>query len=373
MKNFIDGIDFHNLEAQKYWAPTASWSEERKKQEVTSMIFSGDYVGARKMDGAFYKFVKDEDGNMELLGRSKSVSGDYLNKIEWVSHLKPFFDDLPNGTCLLGEIYFPNNEGSNNVTTIMGCLKDKAIARQEKGEKLHYYIFDVLAYDGHPEFKDCMMSRLITLNRLYNLYNGYNCVEVAKYYDGKELWDQLQIILASGGEGIVMTKKNTSYQPGKRPARQTVKVKRELEESIDAVILDANAPTRDYTGKEIETWKYWEDIKTGEKLQGDYYREYDLTGSPEPVTKNYFYGWAGSLVIGLYNTETGKYNPIGSLSGLTEEVLSNWKDYRGKVVEVTGMQIFRDENGKFSGIRHPKLKSFRDDKAAKECTFEQVK
>ena len=262
MKNFINGIDFHNLEAQKYWAPTASWSDERKKQEVTSMIFSGDYVGARKMDGAFYKFVKDEDGNMELLGRSKSVSGDYLNKIDWVPQFKHFFDYLPNGTC---------------------------------------------------------------------------------------------------------------YQPGKRPARQTCKVKRELEESIDAVILDANAPTRDYTGKEIETWQYWEDIKTGEKLKGEFYREYDLNGSPEPVTKNYFYGWAGSLVIGLYNTETGKYNPIGSLSGLTEEVLSNWKDYRGKVVEVTGMQIFRDENGKFSGIRHPKLKAFRDDKAAKECTFEQVK
>ena len=373
MKNFIDGIDFHNLEAQKYWAPTASWSDERKKQEVTSMIFSGDYVGARKMDGAFYKFVKDEDGNMELLGRSKSVSGDYLNKIDWVPHLKPFFDDLPNGTCLLGEIYFPNNEGSNNVTTIMGCLKDKAIARQEKGEKLHYYIFDVLAYDRVSLLKEKIETRADFLRTDYHRQMNYGYIDWANYYEGETLWNQLQSILASGGEGIVITKKGTCYQPGKRVARQTCKVKRELEESIDAVILDANAPTRDYTGKEIETWQYWEDIKTGEKLKGEFYRDYDLNGSPEPVTKNYFYGWAGSIVIGLYNIETGKYNPIGSLSGLTEEVLSNWKDYRGKVVEVTGMQIFRDENGKFSGIRHPKLKAFRDDKAAKECTFEQVK
>ncbi len=372
MKNFIDGIDFHELEAQKYWAPTASWSDERKKQEVTSMIFSGDYVGARKMDGAFYKFVKDEDGNMELLGRSKSVNGDYLNKIDWVPHIKEeFFDKLPNGTCLIGEIYFPNNEGSNKVTTIMGCLKEKALDRQVKNEKLHYYVFDVLAYGGASIYQRSIGNRIMSLQKIEAQYE-VSYTEFAQYYEGEELWNQLQTILANGGEGVVITKMGTCYQPGKRVARQTVKVKKELSESIDAVILDANAPTRDYTGKEIETWQYWEDIKTGEKLKGNFYREYDLNGSPEPVTKNYFYGWAGSLVIGLYNTETGKYNPIGSLSGLTEEVLSNWKDYRGKVVEVTGMQIFRDENGKFSGIRHPKLKNIRLDKSPKECTWEQI-
>ena len=60
----------------------------------------------------------------------------------------PFFEALPNGTCLLGEIYFPKNEGSSNVTTIMGCTQDKALRRQENGEKLHYYVFDVLAYNN---------------------------------------------------------------------------------------------------------------------------------------------------------------------------------------------------------------------------------
>ena len=140
MKGFIDGIDFHSLPAQKYWSMPASWAPERKQQEVKSAIFSGEYVGARKIDGAFYKFVKDEDGNMELLGRSKSVNGDYLNKIEWVPQLRSFFNTLPKGTCLIGEIYFPHNEGSNHVTTIMGCLKDKAIARQEAGEKPRYVL-----------------------------------------------------------------------------------------------------------------------------------------------------------------------------------------------------------------------------------------
>ena len=43
---------------------------------------------------------------MELVGRSKGVGGDYLNKIDWVPQLMSFFQNLPNGTCLLGEIVF---------------------------------------------------------------------------------------------------------------------------------------------------------------------------------------------------------------------------------------------------------------------------
>lgn len=372
MKNIIDGIDFHELTPQKYWAPPASWTSEKKKQEIHNAIFSKDYVGARKMDGAFYKFIKDEDGNMELLGRSKSVKGDYLNKIEWVPQLQTFFDDLPNGTCLIGEIYFPNNEGSNNVTTIMGCLKDKAIARQEKGEKLHYYIFDVLAFAQTSWYKSNIENRVDFLKKISEGYTN-SCVEYAQYFEGEELWERLQEILASGGEGVVITKKGTCYQPGKRPARQTFKVKKELQETLDVVILAANAPTRAYSGKEILTWKFWENTLTGEKIEGDHYKEYSDGAPIEPVTKSYWYGWAGSLVIGVYDPSINKLKPIGSLSGLTEEVLSNWQKYKGVIAEVTGMQLMRDSAGNFTGIRHPKLVRFRDDKAITDCTIDQLK
>ena len=371
MKGYIDNVNFHELEPQRYWTPPSTWDEERKKKEVHDAIFSGDYLGARKMDGAFYKFIKDEDGNMELLGRSKSVSGDYLNKIEWVPHLHPFFNDLPNGTCLLGEIYFPNNEGSNHVTSIMGCLKEKAIARQEAGEKLHYYIFDILAYDGKSYLKMPIEDRVEELILGWRAY-GENYHEWAEYFEGVELWNRLQTILAEGGEGIVITKKGTCYQPGKRPARQTFKVKKELQENIDVVILGANPPTRLYGGKEITTWPYWENVMTGEKLNGDYYKHYSDGEPIEPVTKPYWNGWAGSFIIGLYNSNNKKYVPIGSLSGLTEEMLQNWKNYKGKVAEITGMQLMRDGNNKFTGIRHPRLKQIRSDKTAEECGLEQV-
>ena len=240
--------NFHNLEAQKYWTFGAS-AKVDTKVEAKNMIFSGDYIGARKIDGAFYKFWKDENGNMELLGRSKGVGGDYLNKLDWVPQLYEFFNELPNGTCLIGEIYFPGNEGSNKVTSIMGCLKDKAIARQESGAKLHYYIFDVLAWSKQSFLEETAQDRFNFLNTIEHGYNISEYVEFAHYYDSKKLWDELQSILASGGEGVVITKKDTCYQPGKRPARQTLKIKKELSETLDCFFTGRiSAPTRLYTG-----------------------------------------------------------------------------------------------------------------------------
>ena len=99
MSMLIDGIDFQNLEAEKYWSFPKSYKKD-PKEETRNMIFSNNYIGARKMDGAYYRFIKDMDGNMRLQGRSKSVSGEYLDKLDHVPHLLPYFESLPNGTCL---------------------------------------------------------------------------------------------------------------------------------------------------------------------------------------------------------------------------------------------------------------------------------
>lgn len=358
----IDNIDFHELPVQKYWSFPSGYKKD-SKTETQNMIFSGDYVGARKMDGAFYKFIKNDDGSMELIGRSKSVRGDYLNKIEWVPQFRDFFDSLPNGTCLLGEVYFPNKEGSSNVTTIMGCLVDKAIARQERGDKLHYYVFDVLAYNGISLYQKNIEYRI---KYLVDCLHNEKYIEIADYLEGKELWNHLQEILSVGGEGIVITKKGTCYQPGKRPARQTLKVKKELQETIDCFFTGhATAPTKEYTGKEIETWQYWLNERTDEKLQGEYYKEY-FNGAPLiPVTKSYFNGWAGSLEIGVVKGD--KVVPIGYLSGLSDEIKANYKGYKGKVIEVGAMEILPT-----GGIRHGKMVQFRSDLTIKDCTWEKM-
>lgn len=368
----IDNVNFHELESQRYWSFPSGYKKDAKA-ETQNMIFSGDYIGARKMDGAFYKFIKDENGNMELIGRSKSVKGDYIDKIEWVPQLHEFFNSLPNGTCLLGELYFPEKEGSSNVTTIMGCLPQKARERQEKGSKLHYYIFDVLAWNGESIYQKNIEVRVEVLQIISEqrgeevASNGLEeYVHFASYYEGKELWNHLQETLNRGGEGVVITKKGTYYQPGKRPARQTLKVKKELHETIDCFFTGhAAAPTKEYTGKEIENWRFWENLQTGEKFEGQFYMDFYDGKSIIPVTKPYFYGWAGSLEIGVVKDD--KVVPIGWISGLTDEIKANWKDYKGKCIEVTAMEVL--ETG---GLRHAKLLNFRPDLSIKDCNWEKI-
>lgn len=364
-KRMIDGIDFWELEAQKYYAPPNSWSEEKKHDTAVSRIFSGEWLGSQKRDGAFYKFLKDEDGNMFLLGRSKSVSGDYLDKIDWVPHLHDFFNSLPNGTCLIGELYLPRDEQAKTTTSIMNCLKEKAIGRQAKPEdKLHYYIFDILAYSGNSFLDLTAVERFNRISALSQIYT-YPTVEFAKYYKGKELWELLQNLLADGYEGIVITRAAALYQPGKRPSKDCLKVKKELQDTIDCVIIGATPPRKDYTGTEIRTWPYWFDQMTNEKIYGELYNDY-ADGRPVlPVTKTWYNGWAGSLRLGAY--KNGELVEIGNLSGITDEVKENWRDYVGQVAEVTAMEIM--DTG---GLRHPKLCRFRTDKSAAECTWESI-
>ncbi len=369
MIGFIDSYNFKEMEPMRYWAPPSSWTLEKKKETTQSRIFSGNWWAAEKKDGYFSKLVKDEDGNIMLFSRSRNVKGEFPEKHEWVPHLQSFFEDLPNGTCLLGELYLPSKPGSSNITSLLGCLKEKCIARQEASEKLHFYIFDVLAWEGKSYLNKEAFERFNELSSYSGTY-CFNYVEWAEYFNGKALWNKLQNILNDGGEGMVIIRDKSLYQPGKRPSKDCQKVKKELQETIDCFFTGyATAPTKEYTGKEIETWQYWLNERTDEKLNGEYYKEY-FNGAPLiPITKPYFNGWAGSLEIGVIKND--KVVPIGYLSGLSDEIKANYKDYKGKVIEVGAMEILYN-NEKFSGLRHAKLVNFRPDLTIKDCTWEKI-
>lgn len=367
MNGYINGYNFNEMNAMKYYAPPATWSDEKKRDNVRSKIFSGDWWGAEKKDGYFTKIVKDEDGNIFLCSRSRNVNGEYVDKKLWVPQIRPFLDSLPNGTCVLGELYFPSAPGSKNVTTIMQCLLDKALARQEKGEKLHLYIFDCVAYNGKSYLNEKAFSRILAVDDLARSVSFNKYVSFAHYFRGQELWNMLQKILGEGGEGIVILHNDGKYEPDKRSAKNTLKVKKELEQTIDCFFTGhTGAPTRLYTGKEIENWQYWEDIKTREKINDKLYRDYMNGRAIEPVTKGYFNGWAGSLEIGVFKGK--EIIPIGYLSGLSDEIKANVQEYTMKPIEVTAMEL-DNESG---ALRHGKMKQFRPDLRLEDCTWDKI-
>ena len=68
MFGYIDNYNFKELEPMRYYSHPKSYKGD-PKEEAKKRIFSEEWLGARKMDGAFAKFIKDEDGNMMLLSK----------------------------------------------------------------------------------------------------------------------------------------------------------------------------------------------------------------------------------------------------------------------------------------------------------------
>lgn len=366
---------------------------DNKKHMMSEVCSNGEYFLTEKIDGAFYQFVRTDNFSY-LFGRTVSkTTGLLTEKSENVPHIKEILSCLPADTVLIGEIYVPGGT-SKDVVHIMGCLPTEAIKRQEKEGLIRYYIHDILYYDGINLMNEGAESRyniLAAIWKLHKLYR-YNFLQLARKID-KNLEEENSRILKYGGEGSVLKKRDAIYTPGKRPAWSSIKFKQM--DTIDLICTGLCAPTREYTGKELKEWEYWEigypsfydcfeeDHCFGgwnhwEKVQGKFYEEYLLNCSGGkftkdtyrffmPVTKPYFFGWKTAIKIGAYN-EDNELVELGTVSsGLTDEDKKEMtflpERWLGKVVSLDCMSISHDS----MTLRHPVFKCLRGDKNPKDC------
>lgn len=359
--------------------PMLIWKLPAGKESMLSEVCSnGEYFLEEKIDGAFYQFVKTENHSY-LFGRTVSkLSGILTEKSDNVPHLKEALNCLPAGTILIGEIYVPGGTSKDTVS-IMGCLPALAIKRQEK-EPIHYYVHDIIAYDTVNLIDSPADLRYKILSAIWKKHNldQYSFLRLATRVD-EDMEAEISRILKSGGEGAVLKKKDCPYTPGKRPAWSTIKVKQM--DSIDLICTGFCDATKEYTGKELATWEYWEE--RGERSQdgeytwllseGQYYEDY--FHNPHiyrPVTKPYFLGWKTAIRIGAYN-DKGELVDLGTVSsGLTDdnkrEMTENPDLWLGHVVALDCMQIDKKEHT----LRHPVFKCKRDDKDAKDCVISEI-
>lgn len=340
----------------------------------------GTWFAQLKKDGALYMYVKGLGGENYLFGRTVSKkTGLLTEKAANVPHIIEAFHDIPNGTIILGEIYYPGKT-SKDVTSIMGCLPAKAIERQNGNYGLiHYYIYDCLGYNGTSLLKYDNWTRYQVLDAIWKKHIIENdilqkriqegtisfSVELAMSFE-KDIYASIGKALAAGEEGMVVKKKTALYEPGKRP--QTM-LKAKQVDNIDAVIIGFKDPVKEYTGKEIETWQYWENNNTGELLPINfYYGSLDAS----PVTKHYYYGWKNAIEIGAYDSN-GQLKSIGTIaSGLTdymrEDMSLHPEKYLDKVVEIQCMM----KDNKEQTLRHGFYLRTREDKNPKECKLQDI-
>ena len=356
MDNFTK---FYSMTPMRYYDCGGKYESDAAQKLIQNT--NNAYIATQKSDGEWGRLIIDENHLVTIQSRSISkVTGEYGDKTgqlpQIVSEAKRI---LPPQTVLLGEICFNDvHTTSRDVGSILRCLPAKAIQRQEKGQWLWFKVFDCLAWNGEDYSGEPYERRFNAAK--YALAQQPNSYIVLCNYVEDNFEDFLADILRQGGEGIVIHSKNYLYAPGKRPAWSTLKVKKSTGE-IEVPVIDTTAPTRLYTGKELEYWNFWEGVyDDGEKVLLDHTpttvdKESGLTWYP--VTKPYYYGWKSGIVV----DHNG--NLVRVASGLTDEdrawlttneaaqAITN----KSLVAVISGMEITEDS------IRHPRLIRLRTD------------
>ena len=103
MNIIINGTDFWDgFDAMKYWAPPKSYDRQKWKQEIHEYMLSGQYIGARKVDGIWAMIIKDETAylytnkyniNVNAIAREYGGTDNYFmlrDDREYFSHMKLF-------------------------------------------------------------------------------------------------------------------------------------------------------------------------------------------------------------------------------------------------------------------------------------------
>ena len=315
-------------------APMKYYNNEAPSQKRDDMINNKDdeYMATVKKDGDWAMLIHYTQGNNLIRSRSISkvtgVYGDYTAKLP---HICDEMDKLPDNTVLLAEICWDEpGTNANTVGTILRCLPAKAVERQ-KDKKLKAIVFDCLMCDGidntnvYYELRYGLASRLMLENVFPSNYMYMTqCCRIDEHHENFLEW--ADEIIAGGGEGLVIQRKDNFYWPDTRTAWKTLKLKQSLPE-MELKVIATIEPKKFYEGDCPDTWPYLEVFGQEIDEQGkwhDVHYMWEMVEDDRPivdgvyitdvvaVTKPYYYGWMNGVTV-EYNGTT-----CDVTSGLTD-------------------------------------------------------
>lgn len=337
-------------EFKKYFMemkPMKYYEGDTSSAKAKDMIENKDdqFFAMRKYDGEWCRAIILDD---EVILQSRSISkvtGTYGDKTALVPHIVESLKDCwPAGTVLLGELAFDDYEStSREVGAILRCKPPKAIERQ-KDKKLHFFVFDVLAYEYNILVDEPFEKRFS-----YTPDKGCEYIQrvLSQGEDHCTFTEFADFIWQKGGEGIMIIRKDMKYAPGKRTAWQSLKLKKKLG-TLDAKVVDFIEPNKAYEGKEILNWPYWMDSDNEKVSTRDLLNMREIKGLTA-VTKPYYNKWKNGVVVDY----SGRQIKVTSgLSDADREWFASPEALKllnsGKLkVEITGMEMTEDS------IRHP--------------------
>lgn len=348
-------------------------AQELSEDKLTSFLKDTKVIAEQKFDGHRGIIYFTSKGNRIFSRRISKQTGWFAENTDQMPHIRDI--KVPEqfmGTVIDGEILLPlKNCTCRDVQSVTGALPETAIENQLNRGFAYLSAFDILYYKGlniqrmplwkrkvylwkvlselnSPFIKTCpVYSNQETLSHLTQLWEDYKVSDSISSILNKtnDIEQQFIEFLKEGKEGLIIKDINGVYEQ----KRSKAFIKMKAHKTFDVVIMGYDEPTREYTGKELDTWKYFD--------------------GNTPVTKYYYQGWIGAIVFGVWKDE--KLVEVGRTSGMdeaTREMLSlNREHYLGAVIEVEAQGIIDKDKG---SLQHPRYIMMRPDKNSEQCTFE---
>ena len=262
-----------------------------KKKLKPTMWDDPNYVAELKRDGARYALQVGEDGT-KIISVRKSTKGKPLDKsanVPQISHeLK---SGKYAGTVLDAELF--HDKGHNTLGGIMNSLPDKARETQKTIGDIKYEVFDILRYKGVDVTDKSYVERRAMIEKL----NKELSIPISQKFETNKHTKYKELI-ATGEEGVVLKGKNAPYYDN-----DWAKAKKE--ETVERAIIG------------------FEHVATTAKSHG---------------------GKVGAIKLATF--QDGKWVYSGKVtSGLTDELRDDMTNhptkYLGKIIEITGMGIYK--------------------------------
>ena len=337
------------------WPQDRQNNLQKKRLDIINNV-NNEYIASEKHDGEWAMFIRGEnDDEIFIRSRSKGVNGHYGDFTPKLPHLVEEMKKWPHNTVLLGEICVRGaNHTSRDVGTILRFLPAKAIERQ-KDNPLMVYLFDLLYSNNEDYTSTAYATRMVMLCE----YIWGASFRMTDFFDG-DFANAADQIIAEGGEGIVIQRKDNPYLAGTRTAWKTLKLKQKLP-IMELKVVDIVKPQRDYKGINPEGWNYWEGIytDTGHTVRinhapGNIDMEAHLEWSP--ITKPYYFDRAVGVVVDyngvLVSITSGCTDELGDYL-MTEEAQNLIKN---GLLFAQVKAMMTSQNG---ALRHPVLVDIR--------------